>query len=326
MNTTTIELRAEPAAPKVTLAGKKRWRRLGMFSLLALAAAGAGIGYRTYWVQVGSRHVATDNAYTAAEVAVVTSQIEGRVTDVRAADSQRVHKGDVLVAIDQTDTRLAVSQARADLARAKAQSSAAAAELQRASVDLRRRSALDGSGAISGDELTKVKDGWNVAKAGLEAADAAVQLAQAGLDRAHVDLDRTIIRSPVDGIVARRQVQPGQRIQPSVPLMSVVPVQDMYVDANFKEVQLAKVRTGQPVRLVSDLYGDDVVFHGTVEGFSGGTGAAFALIPAQNATGNWIKVVQRLPVRIRLQSNELEAHPLRVGLSMTATVDLNSRS
>lgn len=322
----TIEVRATPATPSAAPTGTKRWRRLGMFSLLALAVAGAGIGYRTYWVQVGSRHVATDNAYTAAEVAMVTAQIDGRVTEVRAADAQAVHKGEVLVVIDSTDTRLAASQAQADLARAKAQASAAAADLERATVDLRRRTALAGSGAISGDELTKVKDGWNVAKAGLEAAQAAVQLAQARLDRAHVDLGRTVLRSPVDGIVARRQVQPGQRIQPSVPLMSVVPVQDIYVDANFKEVQLAKVQAGQPVRLVSDLYGDDVVFHGTVEGFSGGTGAAFALIPAQNATGNWIKVVQRLPVRIRLQPKELEAHPLRVGLSMTATVDLDARS
>lgn len=320
----TIEVQA--AAPATTVTKKKSWRRLGMFSLLALAIAGAGIGYRTYWVEVGSRHVTTDNAYTAAEVAVVTSQVDGRVTDVRAVDSQTVHKGDVLVVIDPTDARLALSQAQADLDRAKAQASGAAAELQRATVDLRRRAALAGSGAISGDEVTKVKDGWNVAKAQSEAAQAAVRLAQVRVDTAQVDLDRTIIRSPADGVVARRQVQPGQRIQPSVPLMSVVPVQNIYVDANFKEVQLNKVHAGQSVRLMSDLYGDDVVFHGTVEGFSGGTGAAFALIPAQNATGNWIKVVQRLPVRIRLQPNELEAHPLRVGLSMTATVDLDSRS
>jgi membrane fusion protein (multidrug efflux system) len=320
----TIEVQA--AAPATTATKKKSWRRLGMFSLLALAIAGAGIGYRTYWVEVGSRHVTTDNAYTAAEVAVVTSQVDGRVTDVRAVDSQTVHKGDVLVVIDPTDARLALSQAQADLDRAKAQASGAAAELQRATVDLRRRAALAGSGAISGDEVTKVKDGWNVAKAQSEAAQAAVRLAQVRVDTAQVDLDRTIIRSPADGVVARRQVQPGQRIQPSVPLMSVVPVQNIYVDANFKEVQLNKVHAGQSVRLMSDLYGDDVVFHGTVEGFSGGTGAAFALIPAQNATGNWIKVVQRLPVRIRLQRNELEAHPLRVGLSMTATVDLDSRS
>jgi membrane fusion protein (multidrug efflux system) len=127
-------------------------------------------------------------------------------------------------------------------------------------------------------------------------------------------------------VIARRQVQLGQRVQPSVPLLSVVPISDMYVNANFKEVQLAKVRPGQSVELLSDLYRGKVLFHGVVEGFSGGTGAAFALIPAQNATGNWIKVVQRLPVRIRLNPAELAAHPLRVGLSMDAKVDLRSSS
>jgi membrane fusion protein (multidrug efflux system) len=186
--------------------------------------------------------------------------------------------------------------------------------------------ALAGSGAVSGDELTKVRDGSSVAKANLEAAQAAVALAQARHDRARVDLERTVIRAPVDGVAARREVQPGQRIQPGAPLMSVVPVQDIYAKANFKEVQLEKVRQGQAVQLVSDLYGKDVVYHGTVEGFDGGTGAAFALIPAQNATGNWIKVVQRLPVRVRLQPAELAAHPLRVGLSMTATVDLGKNA
>jgi membrane fusion protein, multidrug efflux system len=135
-----------------------------------------------------------------------------------------------------------------------------------------------------------------------------------------------VIRTPVDGVIARRQVQLGQRVQPSVPLLSVVPVQEMYVNANFKEVQLQNVRPGQKAELVCDLYGEHVVFHGVVAGFNAGTGAAFALIPAQNATGNWIKVVQRLPVRIRLDPAELEAHPLRVGLSMTAKVDLHDES
>jgi membrane fusion protein (multidrug efflux system) len=324
----TIELQAPngvvpEVAPKAAPSSNRRHRIAG-FSFLALALVAAGVGYRTWWEQVGSRHVATDNAYTAAETAVVTSQIEGQVAEVRAVDSQTVHKGDVLVVIDATDATLALNQADADLARANAQANAAAADYDRAVIDLRRRAALSGSGAVSGDELTKVKNGSSVAKASLDAARAAVALAQARDDRARVDVERTVIRSPVDGVVTRREVQPGQRIQPSSPLMSVVPVQDIYVDANFKEVQLEKVRAGQPVKLVSDLYGDDVVFHGTVEGFSGGTGAAFALIPAQNATGNWIKVVQRLPVRIRLQPSELEAHPLRVGLSMMATVDLNS--
>ena len=150
--------------------------------------------------------------------------------------------------------------------------------------------------------------------------------AQAHVEKSKVDLGRTVIRSPVDGVIARREVQLGQRVQPSTPLLSVVPVTQIYVNANFKEVQLKKVLPGQSVELVSDLYGHKVAFHGVIEGFNGGTGAAFALIPAQNATGNWIKVVQRLPVRIRLNPDELAAHPLRVGLSMDAKVDLRSHS
>jgi membrane fusion protein (multidrug efflux system) len=150
-----------------------------------------------------------------------------------------------------------------------------------------------------------------------------VAAAKAKLDQARLDLDRTIIRAPIDGVVTNRQVQVGQRIGAGSPVMTIVPVGSVYVDANFKEGQLQKVRPGQPVELVSDLYGGDVVFHGRVTGFSGGTGSAFALIPAQNATGNWIKVVQRLPVRIQLDPRELSAHPLRVGLSMEAKVDVS---
>jgi membrane fusion protein (multidrug efflux system) len=150
-----------------------------------------------------------------------------------------------------------------------------------------------------------------------------VLAARAALDQARVDLDRTILRAPVDGVVSRRQVQVGQRVQPGAMLMIVVPVEAAYVDANFKEVQLAEVRPAQRVELTSDLYGDDVVYHGTVMGFSGGTGAAFAIVPAQNATGNWIKVVQRLPVRIKLDPRELARHPLRVGLSMNVDVRIS---
>ena len=322
MSATTIEV----SAPVPHAQSANRRRRLALFSGLGLAVAAAGAGYHSYWINVLSRYVATDNAYTEAETATITSQVEGRVAEVRVVDSQKVSQGDVLVVIDPTDATLALAQAQADLARAKAQEKGAESELQRAAIDLKRRAALAGSGAVSGDELTKVRDGSSVAGANLEAAHAAVALAQARYDRAQVDVERTVIRAPVDGVAARREVQPGQRIQPGAPLMSVVPVQDIYAKANFKEVQLEKVRQGQSVKLVSDLYGKDVVYHGTVEGFDGGTGAAFALIPAQNATGNWIKVVQRLPVRIRLQPSELAAHPLRVGLSMTATVDLGKNA
>jgi membrane fusion protein (multidrug efflux system) len=149
--------------------------------------------------------------------------------------------------------------------------------------------------------------------------------ARAKLEQAKLDLSRTIIRAPVDGVVSRRQVQVGQRVQAGAQLMTVVPIGQVYVDANFKEVQLAKVAPGQPVELESDLYGGDVVYHGKVAGFSGGTGSAFSLIPAQNATGNWIKVVQRVPVRITLDPKELAEHPLRVGLSMEATIDVSEQ-
>jgi membrane fusion protein (multidrug efflux system) len=305
---------------------KSRRKRITLFALLGLTVAAAGGGYYTYWKHVGSRYVSTDNAYSAAEVAVVTAEIDGPVAAVNVVDSQQVKHGDVLIVIDDTDARLALRQAEADLARARAQVASATSDVERSGIDLQRRQALIASGSVSGDELTKVINGAGDARASLNAARAAVALAQARVDKAKVDLGRTVIRSPIDGVIARREVQLGQRVQPSSPLLDVVPVSEMYVNANFKEVQLKKVRPGQSVELESDLYGHKVAFHGVIEGFNGGTGAAFALIPAQNATGNWIKVVQRLPVRIRLNPDELAAHPLRVGLSMNATVDLRSDS
>jgi membrane fusion protein, multidrug efflux system len=323
-----IEVSDTPASastPKHVDAQSRR-KRIILFGLLAVAVAAAGGGYYRYWTLVGSRYVSTDNAYTAAEVAQVASETEGSVMQVNVIDSQQVKRGDVLVVIDDTDTRLALRQAEADFARAQAQMASATSDVKRSGIDLQRREALVESGSVSGDELTKVINGASNATASLNAARAAVALAQVHVDKAKVDLGRTVIRSPIDGVIARRQVQLGERVQPSTPLLSVVPVTEMYVDANFKEVQLKMVRPGQKVELESDLYGHKVAFHGVVEGFNGGTGAAFALIPAQNATGNWIKVVQRLPVRIRLNPDELAAHPLRVGLSMDAKVDLRSNS
>ncbi len=301
-------------------------QRALLFSLLGMAVAAGGGGGFEYWKLVGSHYVSTDDAYTAAEVAQVASEIEGSVMQVNVVDSQNVRRGDILVMIDDTDAKLALRQAQADLARAQAQAVAAVSDVERTGIDLKRREALVVSGSVSGDELTQAKNRASDAKAALDAARAQVALARARVDKAEVDLGRSVIRAPIDGVVARRQVQLGQRVQPSTPLLSVVPVDQMYVNANFKEVQLAKVRTGQRVELECDLYRGKVVYHGVVEGFDGGTGAAFSLIPAQNATGNWIKVVQRLPVRIRLNPDELAAHPLRVGLSMDARVDLSSHS
>ena len=240
---------------------------------------------------------------------------------------------------------------------AEAQVAKAQAELNKAQNDLARRSQLSASGAISKEELSTAQSAVNNAQAGLDLAKAGlaqaqsgqkaaqstlaanealirgsnetstpdVLIAQARLKQAILDLERTEIKAPFDGVIARRNIQVGQRVAPGTVLMMLVPISKLYVDANFKESQLAKVKAGQKAVLTSDLYGDEVEFHGTVIGFSGGTGSAFALIPAQNATGNWIKVVQRLPVRIALDPKELAEHPLRVGLSMEAKINLASK-
>jgi membrane fusion protein (multidrug efflux system) len=245
----------------------------------------------------------------------------------------------------------------ADIRSTQAQLVAAQASFQKAQVDYSRRKTLSANGAVSGDELTSATNALAGARAALEQAKAAVAQASssrgvaagnlaandalirgatvetspdvlaalAKVRQAQLDLDRTIIRAPIDGIVANRTIQLGQRIAPGATVMRIVPVGQVYVDANFKEGQLTKVKPGQPVTLVSDLYGSSVEYHGRVVGFSGGTGSAFALIPAQNATGNWIKVVQRLPVRVALDAKELVAHPLRVGLSMTAEIDVSGQ-
>ncbi|MBS1135513.1 MAG: emrK [Burkholderiaceae bacterium] len=292
--------------------------------LLAVVVIGA-IAYGVYWFMHASKFVSTDNAYTAVEVAQVTPSTGGTVKEVRVVDTQSVKEGEVLVVIDDTDARLSLSQAQADVERATAQLAAAESDYERAGIDLKRRQALVSSGSVSGEELTRAQNTYTSGKANIAAAKAAIELAKARADQARVDLGRTVVRAPVAGVVAKRSVQVGQRIAAGTPLLAIVPVQDMHVDANFKEGQLEKVRPGQKAELIADIHGKDVVYHGVVEGFSGGTGSAFALIPAQNATGNWIKVVQRLPVRIKLDPEEIKAHPLQVGLSMAVTIDVRDQ-
>ena len=354
-------------------------RKKGFMGLAAIVIA--AVGYGLWYYFVGSRYVSTDNAYSAAEVAEVTPSVTGIVQTVNVVDTQAVKQGDVLVQLDDTDARLALAQAEANLGQsrrrvssymatdeglaaqvkareadetqAQARLVAAQSDFTKAQVDLKRREALAKSGAVSGEELTNARNAMaqaesnlNVAKAaaaqatanrlstiGAKKANAAltinatvetnpeVMLAKAKVEQAQVDLARTVIKAPVDGVIARRQVQVGQRVQNGERLMSVVPLHDVHVDANFKEVELRHVKIGQPVEVTADIYGDKVVYHGVVSGVSGGTGSAFSMIPAQNATGNWIKVVQRLPLRITLDKNELAKHPLQVGLSMIATID-----
>jgi membrane fusion protein (multidrug efflux system) len=366
----------ETTAP--TTDSGRRKRLLTIILIIVLVAAAVwGIWY--FVTQAG--RVETDNAYVGADVAQVTALVSGPVAEVRVSGTQTVKKGDVLVVLDDADARVDVATAEAalvqaqqrfgqaaaqvgsaraklasrgaDIAQARARRAEANAGLERARVELARREALAGSGAVSGDELSAARAAYATARASRDLAAAGIVSAQAtsasadsdvaasealvrGTDiatapdvaasrarlaGARLGLARTVIRAPIDGVVTNRQVQIGQRIAAGAPIMTLVPVASAYVDANFKESQLRGVKPGQRVKLTSDYYGGSVVFHGSVVGFSGGTGAAFALIPAQNATGNWVKVVQRLPTRIALDPYELRMHPLRVGLSMTATID-----
>jgi membrane fusion protein (multidrug efflux system) len=274
------------------------------------------------------------------------------VADAEAALRQaRQRYGQADATADAARARVAARGA--EISQAQARLRDADATVERARAELARRESIAGTGAVSGEELTAARAALKQAQAArdlaaagvtsaqatrgsasgdLGAAEAVVRgttidtapdvaAAQARLDKARLDLERTVIRAPVDGIVTNRQVQVGQRIATGAPIMVVVPIDTAYVDANFKESQFRRIRIGQPVELTSDYYGGDVVYRGKVVGIAGGTGAAFSLIPAQNATGNWVKVVQRLPVRIALDPAQLRKHPLRVGLSMEATID-----
>jgi membrane fusion protein, multidrug efflux system len=289
-------------------------------------------------VQIDPRDAEIAVAQAKAELLKVQRQFKQTQANSRSLNSQ----------IYVSDN--AIQSATAQVAKAKA-------DLVKAQDEYARRQQLSSSGAISKEELSTsrnlvntAKAAYDVAEAGLSQAKANQKAAESNLDanealirgadenstpdvlvvqaklkQALLDLERTQIKAPFDGVVTRRNIQVGQRVSPGTALMMVVPENQLYVDANFKESQLKNVRPGQKVTLTSDLYGDSVEYTGTVVGFSGGTGSAFALIPAQNATGNWIKVVQRLPVRIQLDPKELAEHPLRVGLSMEAKVDLKSK-
>ena len=344
----SLDFRAAQARPS-----RKTSLRRRLLAGLAASVLLSGLGYGAYDVLVASRHVSTDDAYVGAQVAQINSEISGPVQQVMVDDTQEVHKGDVLVVIDPADARLALATAEANYRRTErlvsqyyAQRAVAAANVAaqetavaRTSEDYERRERLAESGAFSLEQVSTARTTADAARANLVAARETLQAqtemvkgvdvndhpetlaARAALDKARLDLSRTVIRAPMDGIVSQRKAQIGQNVQPGQALMTITPIAQAYVDANFKEGQLDKVRVGQPSELTSDLYGGKIVYHGRVAGIGGGTGSAFAVIPAQNATGNWIKVVQRLPVRIALDSRELKAHPLRVGLSMTATID-----
>ena len=274
----------------------------------------------------------------------------------------KLDPADVGVALQQAEANLAqtVRQVRtlyannrslaAQVQLRQADVAKAESEVRRATDDLARRQSLTGNGAVSKEELNHSQTQLANARSALAAAQAgvtaakeqlasnqaqtegtsveqhpSVQAAAAKVREAWLATQRAALPAPVDGYVAKRTVQLGQRVAAGAPLMSIVPLQQVWVDANFKEVQLRKIRIGQPVTLTADVYGKKVEYKGTVQGLGVGTGAAFALLPAQNATGNWIKVVQRVPVRVALDPAEVQKNPLRVGLSMDATVDVSQQ-
>ncbi|RQR25905.1 biotin/lipoyl-binding protein [Burkholderia sp. Bp9143] len=329
-------------------------KRKRMMTLLIAVIVIAAIAYGLYYFLVARFHEETDDAYVNGNVVQITPQVTGTVIAVKADDTQTVKAGDPLVVLDPADSQVALQQAEANLAQTvrqvrglfvnddqyRAQVALRQSDLSKADDDLRRRMAVAQTGAVSQEEISHARDAVRAAQASVDAAQQQlasnraltanttiashpnVMAAAAKVRDAYLANARNVLPAPVTGYVAKRSVQVGQRVSPGNPLMSVVPLNAVWVDANFKEVQLKHMRIGQPVELTADIYGSSAVYHGKVVGFSAGTGSAFSLLPAQNATGNWIKVVQRLPVRIEIDPKELEKHPLRIGLSMQVDVNI----
>jgi len=332
---------------------RKRW----LLILLAVVVL-AGLASVAWQILYGRWHEDTDDAYVNGNVVQITPQITGTVVSIGADDGDLVQKGQVLVKFDPSDADIALQQAEANLARTvrqvrglfsnvdgyKADVAAKKVALTKAEADFKRRQNLANDGAISQEELAHARDALDTARSSLTSAEQQldtnralvddtvisshpdVKAAAAKLRQAYLDDARAVIVAPVTGYVAKRTVQVGQRVQPGNALMAVIPLDQVWIDANFKETQLKHMRIGQPVEIRSDLYGNEVKYSGTVDSLGVGTGSAFSLLPAQNATGNWIKIVQRVPVRIRISPDELARHPLRIGLSMDVNVNLHDQS
>ncbi|MGB3461925.1 MAG: HlyD family efflux transporter periplasmic adaptor subunit [Rhodanobacter lindaniclasticus] len=349
-----VDTTTPPAGNEADTARSPWPRRIAALVLVLVGALALAV----YWIAVGQYRESTEDAYVGGNVVSVTAQVGGVVTAIRADDTDFVQAGRSLVQLDDTDARLALARAKAQLARTvrqvraqyaavgqtRANLAAREVDLARAKADLAHRRELLASGAISGEEVRHATQAVHAATAALDAAREQLAGRRALVDRASIETQpdvlaaasqlrdacvaayRTDVPAPVAGVVTGRHVQLGQKIAPGVPLMSVVPLDHLWVEANFKESQLRHLRIGQPVELTADVYGNQVVYRGTVMGQEAGTGSAFSLLPAQNATGNWIKVVQRVPIRIALDSRQVAAHPLQLGLSMRVTVDTRERS
>src|SRR5260221_4952509 len=332
--------------------------RRGLIFGAAAAVAVAALGWLAYYLYAGRYSQETTDAYVMGDLVNVTAQQAGRVVAVNFANTQFAHKGDVLVQLDQTDANVDLERAKAKLGSAvrstaglfdtsgadKANVDAAEAALRQAQPDLERARRLVASNTVSKEQLEHFQATYDSAVAALDrarnqrdanlrqvrgttvATNPSVLSAEADLRASWLALARTAVRAPITGYVSQKNVQVGEQIDPATPLLALVPLEDVWVDANFKETEIADIRIGQPVTVEADVYGSDVTFHGKILGLSAGTGAAFSLLPAENATGNWIKVVQRLPVRVGLEAKELSAHPLSLGLSTLVTVDTHNRN
>jgi membrane fusion protein (multidrug efflux system) len=343
---------AEKGAPK-----NNRKRKVMLLGLLLVVVI-AGLCVWAYHTLYGRFYESTDDAYVNGNVVEITPLVTGTVTSIGADDGDLVHAGQVLLRFDPADAQIALQNAQANLAKAvrqvrglysnvdgmKAQVGARRADVQKAKDNFERRRSLASGGAISQEELSHARDDLSSAQSALTnalqqlASTSAlvddtvisshpdVQVAAAHLRDAYLANARTTLIAPVTGYVAKRTVQLGQRIQPGTATMAVIPLDQLWIDANFKETQLRGMRIGQSVEIESDLYGSDVKYSGTIDSLGAGTGSAFALLPAQNATGNWIKIVQRVPVRVRINAEALARHPLRIGLSTVVDVDLHDQS
>ncbi len=337
--------------------GNKKGKRKGALLLLTLLFIIVAVAYGIYWFLVLRHFEETDDAYVAGNQVQIMAQVSGSVTKVWADNTDYVQKGDPLVTLDQTDAQQAFEKAQTQLAASVRQTrqqminskqlqasiDVKKTALSQAQTDLNRRIPLGAANLIGREELQHARDTVASAQAELDVAiqqynanqaivlgtkleqQPAVLQAATEVRNAWLALQRTKIVSPISGYVSRRSVQPGAQISSTTPLMAVVPATNLWIDANFKETQLAHMRIGQPATVISDIYGDDVKYTGKVVGLDMGTGSAFSLLPAQNATGNWIKVVQRLPVRIELDEKQLAEHPLRIGLSTLVEVNTTDR-
>ena len=332
-------------------------KRRAVLAGITVAFLAAGAAYGAYYALVLSKRVETDNAYVGGNLVNVSSQVTGSVVEIRADETQLVQAGMEIVRLDPSDAEVALAQAEARLGTAVRQQrerytnvaqyeavvEQRRVELKEKQEDLARRAPLAAGNVVSGEDVAHARRAVDDAQAALAVAQkqlAAARVVVAGVSPAEhpnvlaakadylsawLAARRNAIVAPVSGYVAKRSVQVGSRIAPGAPLLSIVPLDQLWVDANFKESELRDIRVGQPARIEADIYGGKVVYHGKVVGLGAGTGSAFSLLPAQNATGNWIKVVQRVPVRISLDPKELAAHPLRVGLSATVDVDISRK-